>query len=215
MASVCVKEGVKTRRGPFDENLLAKHFSEEAVHAAHGIANAHCSLRVAVVAAERSDETVLFGMSERLPVLDGHLLRNLDRDRSRVGEKDARKGGKSLEKTAPEPDGRPVSEASEHHVRKDGRLLLYGLDELSVAVAVHGAPPGRCAVDEPAPVGQCERAPLCTGDALDGNRIDGRSVRMPEMAAVEFKVLLDRGTFGGEGREALKYTGEEFRSRHA
>ena len=71
------------------EELLWQHVGKKVVHAADGVAHRHCSESVPVVAARKRQEAGLFGMAGISLVLDGGLESHFDRDRSRIGKKDA------------------------------------------------------------------------------------------------------------------------------
>ena len=74
--------------GRCEEVLLRKGRAEDTVHPSDGVADAHGVPRVAMVASTNGDEVVTLRLPERLLILDRHLERYLDSDRTTVGVED-------------------------------------------------------------------------------------------------------------------------------
>jgi hypothetical protein len=191
--------GVEAAGRPRREQLRGEHPGEHRVHAAHRVAHAHRPERVAVVGAAQCQHSGAprcpaaggsTTSAAALVVLQGHLQRDLDRDRSRVGQEDTlQAGGGDVDQPLAEADRGLVRQSAEHHVGHLVDLRPQGVVEVGVAVAVDGAPPGRHRVDDLPAVGQPEAYPLRAGDQLRHQRIGHRRVRVPQVLAVEVEQL--------------------------
>ena len=196
------------------EEATGEGGAEERMHAGDGVADAHGVPGVAVVAGADGEEVGLGGV-----VLDGHLEGDLDGDGAAVGVEDfVHRGGRDAQETLGEVDGGLVGEAAEHHVAHLGGLLLRGLDQDGVGIAVDGAPPTTHALDQAAAVGQDELATLGAVDLVGGLGRDGGGVGMPEMVTVEgfkenvvhdWRSLLRRATRAGRLSATSILTGRE------
>ena len=67
--------------------LLRQNALEQGVHALFRIADRHGTKSVAMIAAKETHNTPAFWFAAVGPILNGHLQRNLDRNRARLGKK--------------------------------------------------------------------------------------------------------------------------------
>ncbi len=140
------------------------------VHALFGVAQGHGRQGVAVIAAAEAEEAPLGRASGDHPVLQRHLQRHLDRDRTGLGEEHAGEvAGQHVGQPFGQLIGRLVGQAGEHYMGQAAQLLAHGLHQPRMAVAVTGRPPVGHPVDQLAPVRQ--------GQARAGGRDHGQGVR--------------------------------------
>ena len=133
--------------------------AERLVHRLFRVGDRHRAEGVAVIAVGEAEKPVFAGFPQVAPVLQGDLERDLDGDRSGIGEENARQpGGSHRRQPARQPQRRLVHQAAEHHVRHRLQLPRHALENMRVIVAVADAPPRRDAVDQLAAVGQNDPA---------------------------------------------------------
>ena len=171
-----------------------QHAREERMHARIGITHGHRSDRVAVVAAPPRQQPPLLAVSLSPPVLNRHLDRHFDCDRSRVGEEDVlERCGRNCHEALSEADRWLVRQPPEHDVRHALELSGGGVVERGMTVAVDGCPPRRHCVDELAAVGEREVRTVCRRNEQRRGRGRHGPVGMPDMAPVECDYVLNRG----------------------
>ncbi len=81
-----------------------------------------------------------------------------------------------------------MGESAEHHVRHLLNLLLGGIYEHGMAIAVDDTPPRRHAVDEGASVGEVEFGPAGALYFEAWQGVDCGGIWVPEVLAVEFLI---------------------------
>ena len=137
------------------------------MHAVIGIAYRHRPHRVAMIGAAKGDEPGPARLALIAPVLNCHLERDFDRHRARIAKEHMLERGigsgarkKSAQPVRQKP-GRLVGQPAEHHMRHGPELAFHRREYMRVVIAVDGGPPGRDAVDQPAPVGETDAAAGC------------------------------------------------------
>ena len=137
------------------EKVLGQRLVEQRMHAGHGVAHGHGPEGVAVIPAPNGEQLLFAGAALGGPVLQGHLDGCFHRHRAGIGEEDRpqlpRRDGDEFLRQA---HGRLVGQAAEHHMGHRLQLDPDRLVQSRVVVTVNGAPPGRHAVYELAPVRQ-------------------------------------------------------------
>ena len=198
-----IKGLVKAAGGAFHENVLRKEPGEKAVHAVHGIADAHGSLRIAVVAAHGREEVPARAAANGNLVLHGHLEGYFHGHGSGIRVKDVLQSFRHHgEQATPEFHGRPVCQAAEHDMAHGADLAGHGVLERGISVAVDGAPPRGHPVDELRAVREHDAVVMGTRRGVHGKRMERRSVGMPEMLPVKGEhgcVVLSRSPAPGGG----------------
>ena len=130
-------------------------------------------------------ELVPLGMPQGILVLHGHLRRDLDRNRTRVGEEDAvesgRRKGRELLR---ELNRRIVREPTEHHMTEPLGLPPNRLDDRRMIVAVRDAPPAGHRIHELPSIGQLDRDAGRRLRELHRRRIPERGIGMPDMRTI-------------------------------
>ena len=136
-------------RGSRGEDVLGEGALPQRVHAAVRVGHRHRREGVAVVAAADREESGAAPLAATDLRLEGHLHRDLDRDRAGVGEEDPGQRLRGhLDEPLDEADRGLVGQPAEHHVAHRVQLRAGGGVELRDPVAVDRAPPARHAVDD-------------------------------------------------------------------
>jgi hypothetical protein len=164
---------------------------EQAVHAAHRVADAHRAERIPVIAAADGEKPVLLGPSQGKPVLQAYLDCHLDRHRPSVGKEHMLEAIRAeLDQPCGQANRGFVGKPAEHHVRHPLELVAHRRIEHRVAVAVDHAPPRCHPVDQLPPV---LKPQADAGGGRHRQRRDGRhrAIRMPDMPLVELHELND------------------------
>ena len=160
--------------------------TEQAVHTRHGVAHRHRIPRISVIARTDGNEIGLFGMSCRILVLHCHFQRHLDRHRTAIGIKDMPHRGRSYpQQPFAQSYGWLVRQSAEHHVRHIFQLVFYRPIQFGTIVTMHGTPPRRHSVYQFRTVRQRNHASFRPLHLVGRQRFDRRSIRMPQMFAVE------------------------------
>ena len=138
-----VPRAAETAPRRLSEDLYRHRAAETRVHAVNRVADRHSHEGIAVVAAADRDEAFSLRPAARLPVLDRHLYRDLNRHGSGVAvEYRLERFRQDPEEQGAELSGRLVREAAEHHVRQFFHLGARRFDEGGMTVAVNRGPPG-------------------------------------------------------------------------
>ena len=100
-------------------------------------------------------------------------MRDLDRDRSGIGEEHAVEIARQQRReTLRQRQGRLMHEPAEHDMRHHVELALHRGANMRMIVAVAGGPPRRDAVDQLAAVGQDDPCcPACVAPAAGGRPV--------------------------------------------
>ena len=150
------------RRGNVDHVLRHQGTAQGLVHRLGRVRHRHRAERVAVITVGEAEESVFPGFSHVLPVLQRHLERHLDSDRTRIRKEDpAQPRGHQSRQSTGQPQRRLVHHAAEHDVRHRVQLPRHALKNMRVIVAVADAPPRRDTIDQFAAVGQDDAAAVC------------------------------------------------------
>ena len=175
------------------------------MHACLRITHRHGAKSIAVIAASDGQKMLFPRLPESLPILDGHLQRDFHRYRSRIGKKHRLQRFRSERHQARREIGcGSVGEPAEHDMGHVAELALQCLVQRFVVVAVNGAPPGRHAVDQFAPVRQADAHTLCRYHRIDRQPgIDG-AVRVPHVFAINSNPVVVLSV--AHGRAIIRHT---------
>jgi len=162
------------------EDLRHAVAGQRGVEAAAGIGDRKRAERVAVVAVPEGDEAAAV-LPAVLPVLHGHLERDLDGHRPGFGKEHALQIARQQGGEPPcERQRRFMHKAREHHMRQGVELRRHGLHDVRVTVAVAHRPPRGNAVDQLAAVGEPDAHPGSRDDRQRRRRGGHLRVRQPE-----------------------------------
>ena len=162
----------ETHFGSRSEILQRQPSGEDRMHAGHGITHRHGVPCIAVIAASNRGQSIFFGSSLRMHILQGHLRRNLNGHRPRITIEDLFDPiGSHLDQFPRQLHRRRVGKTAEHHV---SHLLQLGFDgkiERRVVVSVNDGPPRGHTVNQPAAILQFDITPLGTSYEIDRQRV--------------------------------------------
>ena len=131
------------------------------MHAHVQVANRHGAGRIAVIGPGEGQKPRSRAHALVQPELHGHLHRDLNGNRAGIGEEHAAQITRHARRQPPSQCERLlVDEPPQHDVRHQRELALDGLPDVGMVIAVAGRPPGCDPIDELAPVGEHDTAPL-------------------------------------------------------
>lgn len=182
--------GVESATGCGCEVVLGEDGCEEVVHGVFGVGDGHSAGGVAVVAETEGYHFVSFGLAQVSLVLDRYFECDFDGDGSGVGEEGVLEVARGeLREGFGELSCGLVCESAEHDVRERVDLVVGGLEDIGVVVAMDDGPPGGDGVDEGCVVFEEEGAALGGADGVGRSGRFHLGVGHPEVVGLVLVLL--------------------------
>ena len=175
------------RRG--GEQVIRQIALPQAVHRVLRIADRHRAEGIAVIAIAEGQETST-RLAFRLPVLQGHFHRHLNRHRTGISEENALQRFRShCHQLAAQGHRRGVSDPAEHDVRHLVDLRFHRRIKTRVIVAVDCRPPGGHTVNQLFAAGEGQLATVGGNHRVDRQGGSHRGVGVPDVAPIEGEIV--------------------------